>query len=158
MQEGVAKEAQICLAVKSQSGLLDHEPTGCVTLCHLQLVLLGDDPDEKQNQSGRHQVQGGAANGLVSPQIHGGKGQKQGEDGTQQGGDQHCHHFQPLKGEPVIGCFGSLHKGGALHGPDKKHAHKGTEDHNTFQRQVDDTASLRENTGKGNDHQRHSIQ
>ena len=45
-----------------------------------------------------------------------------------------------------------------LHTAHKQNTNKCAEDHNTFQRQVDDTAALSENAGQSHDHQRNGIQ
>lgn len=44
-----------------------------------------------------------------------------------------------------------------LHQSHEQHADKGAENHNTFQRQVDDTAALGKHAGQRHDHQRDSI-
>ena len=96
MQEGIAQEAQVVRLRVAQSGLLDHEPTGRIAGGHLQGVLVGDDADEKQHQGRSHQVQRRTADGLVRPQIYGGKAQQQGENGAEYGRHQHSQQLKAL--------------------------------------------------------------
>ena len=69
----------------------------------------------------------------------------------------HGHEFQTLEGGvvPCCGCCGEHFR--TLHGPHKEDADESAEDHDTFQGQVDDTASFSEDAGQGHDHQRHGI-
>ena len=157
MQEGGPEESQFCGAVKPQGGLLDHEPAGGVTLGHLQDVLVCQDADEKQHQGGGHQVQRCAADGLVCLQIHGCEAQQQGKQCAHQRCHQHGQQLKALQRHPVPRLLGGGEGPGLLHIADKIHAHKRTEDHNAFQRQVDDAAALGKHAGQCHDHQRNGI-
>ena len=156
MQERISQKSQIRVFIKAQCSLLDHKPTGRVTGVHLQHVLVGNDTDEEQHQSRSHQVQSRAADGLVGPEIHGRKAQQQRKDRAHHGGHQHSQQLEALQGNPVTRSLGGVKHMSLLHQPHKQNAHECTKDHDTFQRQVDDTASLGKHAGQRHDHQRNS--
>ena len=158
MDEGLAQEADVHIFLDAEGGLLDHEPGGRVAGGHLQGVLIGEDTHKEQHQRGGHHVQCGAAHGLVGLQVDGGEAQQQGKYRSHGGGGQHCQKFQALQGQPVAAFGGRGEHVKALHGAHEQHADEGTEDHNTFQCQVDDTAPLGKDAGKGNHHQGHCVQ
>lgn len=123
----------------------------------MQGVLVGDDTDEEQHQGRSHQVQRRTADGLVRPQIYGGKAQQQGENGAEYGRHQHSQQLKALQSHPVAGSLGRVVDVVGLHDVHEQHADKRTQDHNTFQRQVDDTAALSEHAGQRHDHQGNGV-
>ena len=133
----------------SERALLDHEPGGCAAVDD-QLVLLGNDIDEEENQRRREQIECRAADGLIRLQIDGGEGEQEREDRAHNGADQHGQQQQPL---PL-----ALFKQSArLHDADEQRADKRAEHHDTFQRQVDDAAALRKHACQRDDQQRNRI-
>ena len=126
MQEGIAQEAQVVRFCVAQSGLLDHEPAGRIAGGHLQGVLVGDDTDEEQHQGRSHQVQRRTADGLVRPQIYGGKAQQQGENGAEYGRHQHSQQLKALQSHPVAGSLGRVVDMVGLHDVHEQHADKRT--------------------------------
>ena len=50
-----------------------------------------------------------------------------------------------------------MKQGDPLHYIYKEHPHKGAENHNAFQRQVDDAAALGKHTSQRHDHQRNGV-
>ena len=153
VDEGGAEEAHLIVAAVAEHALFDHEPAGRVAGVHLKGVLVGDNADEEQHQGGGHQVEGGAADGLVGLQVHRREGEQQGEQGAQNGRHQHGQQHEALQGQIVVVRLGGVKDAGLLGQVDKEHAREGAEDHNTFQGQVDDAAALGKHAGQGHDHQ-----
>ena len=158
VQEGLTQEAPIHGLFHTEGGLLDHEPGSGVAGLHLQGVLVCQHPDEEQHQSRSQQVQSSTADGLVSPEVDGGKGQKQGEHSAHNRCYHHCQQLQTLERKPVTFPGGGGEYLQVLHAVNKQHADEGTENHNTFQGQVDDTAAFSEYTGQSHNHKRNRIQ
>ena len=157
VQEGLSQKADILALGNAEGGLFQHKPGGGIAGLHIQDILAVDDPDEKQHHGGGHQVQGGAADGLVRLQIDGGEAQQQAEESTQSGGHQHSHNFQALQRQPGP-LPGSVHEHiQVLHGADEEDTDERAKNHDAFQRQVDDAAALGEHTGQGHDHQRNRV-
>ena len=155
VHKGVAEEAEIRLAAVAQGGLFDHEPAGGVN--GEQGVLVCDDADQKQHEGGRHQVQGGAADGLVRAEVDGGEAQEQGEDRAHHRGQQHGQQFQSLERDPVPGGLGGGEERCLRHDAHEHHADECAEDHDALQREIDDAAALGEDAGQRHDHQRHRV-
>ena len=69
------------------------------------------------------------------------------------GSHQHRQQHEALQRSPVSGGLGGFEPAGLLHQAHEKHAHERAEDHDAFQRQVDDAASLGKDAGQRHDHQ-----
>ena len=119
----------------------------------MQGILVGDNTDEEEHQGGRHQVQRRTTDGLVRPQVDGGKRQKQRKNRPQKRRHHHRHDFQPLQGGVISRCLGRCENLRSLHGPHEKDAYKRAKNHDAFQGQVDDAASFREDAGQRHNHQ-----
>ena len=157
IQEGLSQKADVLALGNAEGGFFQHKPGGGIAGLHIQDVLTVDDPDEEQHHSGSHQVQSRAADGLIRLQVDGGKAQKQAEKRTQGGGHQHGQNLQPLQGQPGA-LPGGVHEHiQILHGADKEDADERAENHDAFQSQVDDAASLGEHTGQSHNHQRNRV-
>ena len=158
VDKGLAEETDIGALVDAKGGFLYHEPACSVARCHLQGVLVSEDSDKEEHQRGSHQVEGGAADGLVSLEVYRSKGEQQRESSAHDSGNKHGENFQALKSEP-LSAAGSVYKDIVfLHFADEKNADEGTEYHNTFESEVDDTASLSENACKRYYHQGNSVE
>ena len=150
--EGGAEEAHLVGAPVAEHRLLYHEPAGGVAGGHGHGVLVGDDADEEEHDGGGHEVQGGAADGLVGAEVDAGEAQKQREDSAHDGRDGHGHELQALQGEVVVHLLGQLEHLKLLHLAHEEHADERAEDHDAFKGEVDDAAALGEHAGERDDH------
>ncbi|MPM99252.1 hypothetical protein SDC9_146443 [bioreactor metagenome] len=100
------------------------------------LPLALDGPGQDDGEGGRQHVQGGAADGLIGPEVDGGKGQQQGEHRAGEARDQQGAQHGPLGG------------GGAparAVGPAQEQAgEERADDHDALQGDVNDAAALGE--------------
>ena len=161
IEEGLSQKAQVLRLIEAEHGLLHHEPAGRVALVHPQFALLGDQPNEEADERRGQHVEGRAADGLIRLQVDGREGQQQGEYCAGRRRDQHNQHQEQLYLAPVgghvLGDVEDLERVGLLHQVDGQRADEGAEDHDTFQREVDDAASFGKNACQRNDHQRNGI-
>ena len=157
VDEGLPQGAHVLHPSISKHGLFDHEPAGSISVRHLQGILVGDNTDEEEHQGGRHQVQRRAADGLVGTQVDRGKAQKQREQRAEGRRDQHREKLHALQRDPVAALLEGEDGVARLQNAHEPDADERAEDHDTFERQVDDTAALGEHARKRHDHQRDGI-
>ena len=135
---------------QTEIALLQHKPGRSVTGEHAQSVLVNDDVDEEQHQCRGQHIKSSTANGLISLQIDRGKCQQQRENCACYSRDTQRHPHQHL-------ALVLYEKACLLEGVDHQNAYESAQDHNTFQRQVDDTAAFSEDACQRNDQQRNGI-
>ena len=124
----------------------DAEQEGPVGIVQLGAAALAEVFGQHHRHGGGQQVQGGAADGLVGLQVDGGKGQQQGIDHAGQRRRQNRDdHDQP-------GGHGGRQQ---RQGQDAGHA---ADDHDAFQRNVDDAGMLAEHTAQSHQHQDDAVQ
>ena len=132
------KDAELQPADAEQEGLIGIVQLGAAAVAE----VFGDD----HGNGGGQQVQGCAADGLVRLQVDGGKGQQQAvhhaSQGRRQNGEQHHQEGRHVGGQ---------------HGQGKHTCHT-ADDHDAFQRNVDDAGVLTEHTAQSHQHQHDAIQ
>ena len=148
VEQQISDQAQLRLPLEAEIRLEQHKPAGRV-VAQVQGVLLEDDVDHEQHQGRRQQVQRRAADGLVRLHLHRREAQQQGEQGPRRRRDQQGEDEQPLGGVFVPAAL--------LHSAHKPGAHKGPDDHNALQGQIDDAAALGEYTRQRDQDQRHRV-
>ena len=124
----------------------DVEQEGPVGVVQLGAAALAEILGEDHRHRGGQQVQGGAADGLVGLQVDGGEGQQQGIDHAGHRRRQNGHHHD----------HPGRHTGRQQRqGQNAGHA---ADDHDAFQRDVDDAGMLAEHTAQRHQHQDDAVQ